>query len=56
MHGRTLYRGYIEDDKTKGGWLNKCTDKWEREIRSLRKTSNKYPQESYAAVAHVVQL
>ena len=47
--------GYIGDDKTKGDWFKERTEKWEIDICTLRKTANKYPQESYAAVARVVQ-
>ena len=31
--------GYIRDDKNKCYWLKNCKDKWEREIRALRKRS-----------------
>ena len=54
--GARYIRGYIRDDKTIGDWLKEIPEKWEREICALRKTTNKYPQERYAAVARVVQL
>ena len=46
---------YIGDDISKGDWLKDYIDKWERYICAPRKTADKYPQESYAAVDHVVQ-
>ena len=30
-------------------------EKWERDIRDLRKMADRYPQKSYAAMAHAVQ-
>ena len=54
--GARYIGGYIGDDKTKGDRLKEHKEKWERYICALRKISNKCPQESYAAVAHVVQL
>ena len=53
---QVLYRCYIGDEKTEGDWIKEHKEKWERDICVLRKMSNKCPQESYAAVAHVVQL
>ena len=47
--------GYIWDDNTQGDWLKMHTEKWERDICAIRKTANKYPQESYSAVDRVVQ-
>ena len=48
--------GCIGDDVSKGDWLKKRTDKWERYIRALSKTVDKYPHKSYAAVARTVQM
>ena len=44
------------DQNSKGDRLKNLTDKWEREICSLRKMEEKYPQESYSMVARSVQL
>ena len=41
--GTRYLGGYIEDDETKGDWPKERMEKWERDIRSLRKTANKYP-------------
>ena len=47
--------GYIGDDVSRGVWLKNRTDKWERDICTLRKMADKYPQESYAALDRAVQ-
>ena len=47
--------GYIRDEVSKGDWIKKLMDKWERYIHALRKTAYKYPQQIYAAVAHAIQ-
>ena len=46
---------YIGGDESKGNWLKDCMEKWERDIRDLRKMADRYPQKSYAAMAHAVQ-
>ena len=53
--GARYLGGYTRDDVSKFYWLKNCTEKWERDIRAIRKTANKYSQESYAAVDRVVQ-
>ena len=53
--GGNYLGSYIGDDKTKGYWIKECAEKWEIDIYALRKTANKYPQESYSAVDHAVQ-
>ena len=35
---------YIRDGVSKGYWLQKRTDKWERDIHALSITADKYPQ------------
>ena len=40
---------------TKGDWLKKRKDKWERNIHVVNKTAEKYPQEINAAVDHEIQ-
>ena len=47
---------YIGDNKSKLEWLKDCTETWERNILTIRKTAGKYPQESYAVVVRVIQL
>ena len=44
------------DDESKVHWLKNWTDKWERNIHVVTKMGEKYIQESYAVVAHVIQL
>ena len=53
--GTCYLEGYIGDDVSKGDWLKKRTEKWERDIFSLRKTANKCSQASYSLVDRVVQ-
>ena len=53
--GASYLGGYIGDDETKCGWIKDIMGKLERDIRDLRKTSNRYHQESYSAVVHSVQ-
>ena len=48
--------GYIGDDKPIVNWLKNLTGKWERNIRAVTETAEKYLQESYAAVARAIQL
>ena len=47
---------FIGDDKSKHDCLIDCTSRWERNIRTIRKTAGKYPQEIYAAVVRAIQL
>ena len=47
--------GYIGDDKSKLNWLRERMLAWEKNINTISKKSGKYPQESYAAVVHVIQ-
>ena len=49
-------RGYIGDNNSKRGWLRDCTLTWEENIVMINKNTGRYPQESYAAVVHVIQL
>ena len=44
--GALYLGGYIGDGKSKGDWLKKRTEKWESNVRALRKTSDKYFQKS----------
>ena len=53
MHLHALLIGY---DKSKCGWMQYCTLEWEKNIITISKTVGKFPQESYFAVAHVIQL
>ena len=53
--GTRYLGGYIGDEKSKGDWIKKQTEKWERDICALIKTVDKYTQESYATVACAVQ-
>ena len=46
---------YIGDEKSKGSWLKTRKEKWERDIWSLSKTAEKYPQDNYAAANRTVQ-
>ena len=48
-------RGYIGDDESKNYWLRESTLTWEKSIGTISKNSGKYPQESYAAVVHMIQ-
>ena len=47
--------GYIGYDESKRNWLRKCTLKWGKNINMIRKTAEKYSQESYAAVVRAIQ-
>ena len=47
--------GYIGDDKSKRNWLIDRALIWEKRIGMISKTAGKHPQESYAAVARVIQ-
>ena len=46
---------YIRDDKSKRDWLRERNMTWEKNIVTISKTKGKYSQESYDAVAHVIQ-
>ena len=53
--GANYLGGYIGDNESKHNWQRERTLKWEEEISTTRKTVEKYPQESYAAVVHAIQ-
>ena len=54
---RACYLGvFIRDKNFKRDWLKERTHSWKWNIHTISKTSGKYPQESYAAVVHVIQL
>ena len=53
--GKCYLGGYIGDDVSKCDWLKNRTEKWERDINSLSKTADKFPQVSYDFVARAVQ-
>ena len=53
--GARYLRGYIRDNKSKRNWLRERTLTWKNNIGMIRKTTGKYPQESYAAVARAIQ-
>ena len=61
-HGFKVFTGahylgsFIGDDESKLDWLKYRTSKWERNIRSITKTAEKYPHESYATVVCAIQL
>ena len=46
---------YIREDQSKSNWLRDHTLTWEKNIGTIRETMGRYPQESYAAVARVIQ-
>ena len=60
-HGFKVYMGthylvgYIRYGDSKSSYLREYTLTWDRNIGMIRKTAGKYPQESYSAVAHVIQ-
>ena len=47
---------FIGDDESKLDWLKNCTETLERNIHTIRKSTGKYTQESYAAVVIAIQL
>ena len=47
--------GYIGDDNSKCGWLRERTLTWEKNINTIIKTANNYPQISYTAVVRAIQ-
>ena len=53
--GTRYFVSYISDGNSKHYWLKNCTELWERNICTIRKTSGKYPQESYAVVVHAIR-
>ena len=53
--GERYIGGYISYDKSKRNHLIDLTLTWENNIRTIRETAGKYPQESCAAVAHAIQ-
>ena len=53
--GARYLGSYIGDDDSKHDWLRKRTLTWEKNINTISETIGKYPQESYAAVVHVIQ-
>ena len=48
--------GYIGDDGSKNDFLKKRTESWDHNIRTMRKTVGKHPQESYTPVVRAIQL
>ena len=53
--GAHYHGGYIGDNESKHDWMRERTLSWEEKINTIRKTTGKYPQESYAAVVHAIQ-
>ena len=53
--GASFLGGYIGYDKSKGSWLKKKTEKWEKDICAITKTAEKYPKESYAMEVRMIQ-
>ena len=53
--GARYLGGYIRDNESKFHWIQNWAEKRERSISVITKTAGKYPQESYAAVARVIQ-
>ena len=49
------FGGFIGDDKSKLDWIQDRTLTWENNIIKIIETVEKYTQESYAAVVHVIQ-
>ena len=47
---------YTGDDESKCGWIKDWTEKWERNICVVTKTTGKHPQKSYSAVVRAIQL
>ena len=47
--------GYIGDDKSKRDRLRDRTLTWEKNINTISKTAEKYPQESYPVVVRAIQ-
>ena len=54
--GARYLGGHIGDDESKGCWIKKRTNKWERDIHAVTKTAEKHTQESYAAADRATQL
>ena len=48
--GARYLGGYIGGDKSKHDWLRERTLTWENNINTIRETTGKYTQESYAAI------
>ena len=53
--GARYLGGYIGDDVTKGDYIKKRTEKWERDIHVIIKTTDKCPQDIYTALTREVQ-
>ena len=53
--GALYLGGYIRDYEYKRNRLREHTLTWENNIGTIRKTVEKYPQESYAVVARTIQ-
>ena len=53
--GARYIGGYIGDDVSKSDFLIERTLTWEKNIGTIRKTADKYTQESYATVSRVIQ-
>ena len=49
------FGGFIGDDKSKLDWIQDRTLTWENNIIKIIETVEKYTQESYDAVVHVIQ-
>ena len=47
--------GYIGYYKSKYVWLREHTLTWEKNINTISKTAEKYPQKSYTSVLRVIQ-
>ena len=47
--------GYIGGRKSKYDWLKEHIETWEKKSFTVRKTTGKYPQESYSAVVCAIQ-
>ena len=53
--GARYLGGYIGDDESKQDCLRERTLIWEKNIGIIKETTEKYHQESYAAVARAIQ-
>ena len=53
--GARYLSGYIRDNESKRGWLKYHTETWERNICTISKIADKYPQEIYAVVVCTIQ-
>ena len=53
--GTRYLGGYIGYDDSNIDWLGEFTMAWEKNINTIIKTADKYPQESYAMVVRSIQ-